>query len=47
MWFLAALGRPEVWPFLGLAGLWLWRKDPSYRRWLYGALGLLLVSSGS
>jgi hypothetical protein len=43
MWFLAGLGRPEVWPFLGLAGLWLWWKDPSYRRWLYGALGLLLV----
>ncbi len=37
------LGRPEVWPFLGLAGLWLWWKDPSYRRWLYGALGLVLV----
>jgi hypothetical protein len=43
MWFLAGLGRPEVWPFLGLAGLWLWWKDPAYRRWLYGALGLLLV----
>jgi len=43
MWFLAGLGRPEVWPFLGLAGLWLWWKDPSYRRWLYGALGLLIV----
>jgi hypothetical protein len=43
MWFLAGLGRPEVWPFLGLAGLWLWWKDPSYRRWLYAALGLLLV----
>ncbi len=34
-------GRPEVWPFLGLAGLWLWWKDPAYRRWLYAALGLL------
>jgi hypothetical protein len=43
MWFLAGLGRPEVWPFLGLAGLWLWWKDPSYRAWLYGALGLLIV----
>jgi hypothetical protein len=43
MWFLAGLGRPEVWPFLGLAGLWLWWKDPTYRRWLYAALGLLLV----
>src|SRR5436305_10203100 len=41
MWFLAALGRPEVWPCLGLAGLWLWWKDPGYRRWLYAALGAL------
>ena len=23
----AALLRPEVWPFLGLYGLWLWRDD--------------------
>jgi hypothetical protein len=23
----AALLRPEVWPFLGLYGLWLWRRD--------------------
>ena len=43
MWFLAGLGRPEVWPFLGLAGLWLWWKDPSYRAWLYAALGALAV----
>ena len=27
----AALLRPEVWPFLGLYGLWLWRRDPSSR----------------
>ena len=43
MWWLAGLGRPEVWPFLGLAGLWLWWKDPAYRRWLYAALGGLLI----
>lgn len=43
MWFLAGLGRPEVWPFLGLAGLWLWWKDPAYRVWLYAALGALIV----
>ena len=24
----AALLRPEVWPFLGLYGLWLWRAEP-------------------
>ena len=41
LWWLGALGRPEVWPFCGLAGLWLWRENPSYRRWLYAALGLL------
>ena len=28
---LAALGRPEVWPFLGLFGLWAWFKLPSMR----------------
>ena len=43
MWFLGSLGRPEVWPFLGLAGLWMWRYVPSFRRWLYIALGLLIV----
>ncbi|MGO9956740.1 MAG: hypothetical protein ACLP50_12265 [Solirubrobacteraceae bacterium] len=30
---LAALGRPEVWPFLGLFSLWSWRALPS-TRWL-------------
>jgi hypothetical protein len=31
---LAAAGllRPEVWPFLGLYGLWLWRAEPAARR---------------
>ena len=28
---LVALGRPEVWPFLGLYAIWLWRKMPSMR----------------
>ena len=27
----AALLRPEVWPFLGLYGLWLWFKEPRLR----------------
>ena len=27
----AALLRPEVWPFLGLYGLWLWRRDRAAR----------------
>jgi len=42
MWWLAALGRPEVWPFLGLAGIYLWLKNPAYRRWLYFALVAIL-----
>ncbi len=28
---LAALGRPEVWPFLGLFMLWAWFKVPRMR----------------
>ena len=27
----AALLRPEVWPFLGLYGLWLWQAEPAAR----------------
>jgi hypothetical protein len=30
--FLAALLRPEAWPFLGLYGLWLWFREPWLRR---------------
>jgi hypothetical protein len=29
--FLAALLRPEAWPFLGLYGLWLWFRNPELR----------------
>lgn len=29
--FAAALLRPEVWPFLGLYGLWLWFGEPELR----------------
>jgi hypothetical protein len=29
--FLAALLRPEAWPFLGLYGLWLWFREPRLR----------------
>ncbi len=43
MWWLGALGRPEVWPFYGLAWLWMWRSMPSYRRWLIASFVLLLV----
>ncbi len=36
--FATAVGllRPEVWPFLGLYGLWLWFTNPELRRWLIG-----------
>jgi hypothetical protein len=38
LWVLAALGRPEVWPFLGLHALWCWRTIPSMRRFIAGGL---------
>ena len=25
---LASLGRPEVWPFLGLYSIWAWLREP-------------------
>lgn len=37
---LAALVRPEVWPFLGLYGVWLWRSGPGARR----SVGLALAA---
>jgi hypothetical protein len=39
---LAALGRPEVWPFLGLFMLWAWFKVPRMRWMLVGA-GAVIV----
>jgi hypothetical protein len=39
--FAAALLRPEVWPFLGLYGLWLWLREPRLRLRIAG-LGLLV-----
>jgi hypothetical protein len=38
---LAALGRPEVWPFLAVYSIWAWRKIPSMR-WLIG-VGIALI----
>jgi hypothetical protein len=37
----AALGRPEVWPFVGLYALWLWLRVPGARPW--ALLGLALI----
>jgi len=44
---LASLGRPEVWPFLGLYAIWSWRAIPSMR-WLIGGgiLALLILWFG-
>ncbi len=42
-WWLASLGRPEAWPFLGLYAIWAWRAVPSMRRFLVGGIVLLLI----
>jgi hypothetical protein len=42
MLLLAGLGRPEVWPVLGLYGLWCWVKRPDMRIYL-GVCAFLLV----
>jgi hypothetical protein len=38
---LAALGRPEVWPFAALYAVWLWLRVPSMRPW--AVLGLAFI----
>jgi hypothetical protein len=38
---LAALGRPEVWPFLGLWGVWAWLRLPSLRWLLIGGVAVI------
>ena len=43
MWWLASLGRPEAWPFLGLYTIWAWRAVPAMRRFLAAGVVLLLV----
>jgi hypothetical protein len=37
---LASLGRPEVWPFLGLYSIWAWRAIPAMR----GLIGVSVVA---
>ncbi len=39
--WLASLGRPETWPFIGLYTIWCWREYPSMRRFLVS--GILLI----
>ena len=41
---LAALLRPEAWPFLGAYGLWLWLRRPALRAWAAGGRGALRVA---
>ncbi len=41
LWVLGSLGRPEVWPFLCLYSLWLWRREPPVRGMILA--GLVLV----
>jgi hypothetical protein len=41
MWLLAALGRPEAWPFLAIYVVWAWRTIPVMRRMM--VWGLLLI----
>ncbi|HEX2105815.1 MAG TPA: hypothetical protein VHF51_19335 [Solirubrobacteraceae bacterium] len=41
---LAALIRPEAWPFLGAYGLWLWVRRPALRGWaVAGAIALAVL----
>lgn len=42
LWWLGALGRPEVWPYYGLAGIFLWVKMPAYRKWVIASVPLLV-----
>lgn len=38
---LAALGRPEVWPFLGLFMIWIWFKVPGMRWMLVAGVAVI------
>jgi hypothetical protein len=41
---LAALLRPEAWPFLGAYGVWLWFRRPALRAWAAaGAVALAVL----
>ena len=40
LWWLGALGRPEVWPYLGIYAVWMWFSTPTYRRWIVAGVVL-------
>jgi hypothetical protein len=47
LWVLASLGRPEVWPFLGLYSIWAWRALPRMRLLIaFGLVGLVALWFG-
>jgi hypothetical protein len=39
--FFPALDRPEIWPFWGLYGLYLWRRDPGARKLIIALFALV------
>ncbi len=41
---LAALGRPEAWPFAGAYGIWLWRQTDSRWTRAYAVAGVALIA---
>jgi hypothetical protein len=41
---LASLGRPEVWPFVGLYSIWLWREMPEMRKWIIAGGALIIFA---
>jgi hypothetical protein len=41
MWWLAALGRPEVWAPMAIYTVWAWRSEPAMRRQMI--FGLILI----
>jgi hypothetical protein len=42
-WWLAALGRPEVWAPMGLYVIWAWRAIPAMRRQMVAGIVLIPV----
>jgi hypothetical protein len=40
---LGSLGRPEVWPFVGLYGIWAWWQIPEMRWMVYAGLALIPI----
>ncbi len=41
-WFVAALDRPETWPFFALYAIYLWRQDPRARKLTAGLSAAIL-----